>query len=709
MQRKTKNNQKGSKIFAGLFNLALLMSMIFPLALSAQEEETEEITKLGKVVVTSSKRSSKVKDLPVDVEIITREDIENSGQTSISDVVIGIVTGNSYKIEYANEVASNGMFDGDAMGDPKKDQVLVLIDGHKAGSGSLSNIPSEIVERIEVLKGPASAVYGSQAMGGVINIITRKGLGKNTGIMFGETGSFGYKKIGASNSGNITDWIRYFMSASYEKKDDHDSVENGTAYNSDKKMLNLTGNFIFDISDSQNLKIGYLFTDLKYGLPKINTSTNTYYEENLQAAKYSKIMMGIDFDYKFEAIKDTLDFDIAGFYNQYDYNYDKKYRSSVTSALSDTSSYWKEYSFITRGIDASGSYDLPINNSFMKNTIVAGYSFENYVRESAKWNYSDAYAMMEKPGTDQYMHSPYIQDNMSLLNNMISIVAGARYDYYKMSKIEPENYDDMNTTEQEKYESGSKTFDHISPRIGIAVNPTHFLKIRAHYGQGMRIPTASELLGVETTSLSGTSTTNYAPNTDLEPEKTTSYEGGIDLSFKIIYFTTGYRVVKYTDKIESETYSVGDYDKRYINSDSEYTTECIDGGITLRLGSILQNMGLPVYVKLTTNFIYYTKYENDEGDKLENINEYEIKTNLNIMVSIISFTLSHQYLGPQITDSATEEERDSVNYIDMNASIQLGENFQVYGGVYNLTNVVEYTPEKYLPERNYKLGIKSTF
>ncbi len=685
----------------------LSVSVLLTQTATAQEENSEDVTKLGKVVVTSGKRSSKVKDLPVDVEIITREDIENSGQTSISDIVISIITGSSYKIEYANKVASNGMFDGDAMGDPKKDQVLVLIDGHKAGSGSLSNIPSEIVERIEILKGPASAIYGSQAMGGVINIITKKGSGKNTGTIFCEAGSFGYRKAGASNSGRISDRIVYFMSVSYQKKEDHDTVENGKAYNSDETMLNVTGNFTFDISDSQNLKIGYLFNNLQYGTPQFNDSTGTYYETILQSARYDKIMMGIDFDYKLEAIKNILDFDIAGFYNQYDYNYDKKYRSSTASAFSDTSSYWKEYTFITRGIDTSASYDLPVNNSFMKNTIVAGYSFENYIRESAKWNYSASYAMMEKPGTDQYMHSPYIQDNMSLLNNKINIVAGVRYDYYRMSKIKPENYDDMNTTEQAKYESGSKSFDHISPRIGIAVNPTNFLKIRAHYGQGMRIPTASELLGVETSNLAGTDTTNYAPNPDLKPEKTVSYEGGADLSFKLIDFTTGYRVVKYKDKIEYVTYSVGDYDKIYVNSDSEYTTECIDGGITLRLGSLFHNMGLPVFVKVTSNFIYYTKYENDEEEKLEGINKYEIKTNLNIAASIVSLNLSHQYLGPQIYD--TDKERSNVNYIDINGSVFVGEKLQIYGGVYNLTNIVEYTPEHYLPERNYRLGVKATF
>ncbi|MBN2041868.1 MAG: TonB-dependent receptor [Spirochaetes bacterium] len=660
-----------------------------------------DTTSLGTVVVTSSKRSTKVKDLPVEVQVISSEDIENAGQTSISDVVTGAVAGMSYKLPYQNEVAVNGMLGGDAMGDPVKDQVLVLIDGRKAGSGDLSNVPSDIVERIEILKGPASAVYGNQAMGGVINIITKKGAVKPSASFYTEAGSFDYKKLGVSLSGPINDWMTYFISASYYTKGDHDTVENGRAYNSDEKTTNIAGNFMFDISDSQNLKLGYFFTDLHYGSARFDDSTGEYYKENLYSWNYDKSLLGFDLDYNLDIIKDVMDLNVTGYYTIYDYFFDAKKRTDTNSEFSDTSSYWKEYTHITRGIDTNTSYNLPFNSSAMKNIIIAGYTFENYIRESAKWNYTDSYAISEKPGTVQTTHSPYIQDSMSLFNDMINIVAGVRYDHYTMKKKKPSNYDDMDADNKAMYEGGNKDFSHLSPRAGIAFSPYDFIKIRAHYGQGMRIPTSFELLGYEVSK-------NYAPNPDLEPEISTSYEGGVDMSFNIADFNIGYRVVKYTDKIDSEDYTVGDYDERYVNLGGESETQSIDGGVTLKLGNFLNKFKLPVYARFSSDFIYYTKYEDADGKKLEDINKYEIKTNLNLaLFERLTINLSHQLLGE--AEIGDDEKRDKVNYLDANAGIYITKNYQVYGGIYNITNVEEYVSEKYLPERNYKAGVKAIF
>ena len=72
--------------------------------------------------------------------------------------------------------------------------MLILVDGHRIGTGNAAKINVDRIERVEITKGPASALYGSAAMGGVINLITKKGQGDFKTTVGGDYGSFNYYK-----------------------------------------------------------------------------------------------------------------------------------------------------------------------------------------------------------------------------------------------------------------------------------------------------------------------------------------------------------------------------------------------------------------------------------------------------------------------------------------------------------------------------------
>ena len=134
-------------------------------------------TKLEEIVVTATLIPTPAKELPVPVQVISRKEIEESRANDLAEVLTEYLPEHFQTYPGALSSVSIRGFSSDTTGTDIKGQVLVLIDGHRAGTGNVAEIPLENVERIEIVRGPGSVVYGSAAMGGVVNIITRKGQG----------------------------------------------------------------------------------------------------------------------------------------------------------------------------------------------------------------------------------------------------------------------------------------------------------------------------------------------------------------------------------------------------------------------------------------------------------------------------------------------------------------------------------------------------
>lgn len=228
-----KGKALGLAIFAGLLGSTVNV-------LSAQAiTETESVTVLNPVVVTAQRFETKDLETPASVTVIDQADLKNSGAKSIFDAVgqaTGITTF-SYGplgLEFGGMESRTNIRGLDR-------SALVLVNGapiNLDGKNSLNGLMMDNVERIEIVRGAASAQYGSEALGGVVNVIT-KAPTKNHATIETRIGNEGYKKY-ATTVG--TDRIEISTSKEYygaqartspdrTGKDYYNTRKNGYAHN----------------------------------------------------------------------------------------------------------------------------------------------------------------------------------------------------------------------------------------------------------------------------------------------------------------------------------------------------------------------------------------------------------------------------------------------------------------------------------------------
>ncbi len=153
--------------------LALFTSMLAPLLSWADDKPAGAAIRTGEVVVTATRTERELQEVPVSISVVTQEEIQRSSATTVADAL--------------QDIPGVEVFDQSIAGGKRVQirgesgaRVLVLIDGQKISEqksmdGAALLIDPNRIEQVEVIKGPASVLYGSEAIGGVVNIITKKG------------------------------------------------------------------------------------------------------------------------------------------------------------------------------------------------------------------------------------------------------------------------------------------------------------------------------------------------------------------------------------------------------------------------------------------------------------------------------------------------------------------------------------------------------
>lgn len=186
---------------------------------------------IGEVVVTGTRNETDVRHLPLTVSVIDRQEIEQSMQPSVLPILTQQVPGlfitsrgiMGYGVSNgaAGGIALRGLSGGSG-------RMMVLIDGHPQYAGIFGHPISDayqsfLAERVEVLRGPASVLYGSNAMGGVINIVTRQlheeGVKTNVNLGYGSFNTLQSEMTNRIRKGRFTSLI----SGSYNRTDGHRS------------------------------------------------------------------------------------------------------------------------------------------------------------------------------------------------------------------------------------------------------------------------------------------------------------------------------------------------------------------------------------------------------------------------------------------------------------------------------------------------------
>lgn len=207
---------------------------VLPLALlagfgaSASHAQSAPQSTLKETVVTATRVETRTDAVLSDVVVIDAEVIQQSAGRSLSEVL---------SRNAGLQMSSNGGLgkqSGLFIRGTESRHVLLLIDGVRYGSSTagaavLDNIPLSAVDRIEVLKGPASALYGSDAVGGVVQIFTKRGV-KGFHPQAGVTlGSFGYREVTAGLSGG-NDTVTYNLSVGSLREDGFSSTNRNVAF-----------------------------------------------------------------------------------------------------------------------------------------------------------------------------------------------------------------------------------------------------------------------------------------------------------------------------------------------------------------------------------------------------------------------------------------------------------------------------------------------
>ena len=240
--------------------LAALLPLIF---ISPANAETQ--TALDPIMVTATRQPMRTSELLSDVTVIEQEELARAGQSNIAEIL-----GRQPGIEYVAN-GSNGANSSLYMRGTNSGHTVVLIDGIRVGSAtagqmsSWSRIPASQIDRIEILRGPASSLYGSDAIGGVIQIFTKQGNGPFQAN--GEVGAGSSDTYTASGgfSGKQDGW-RYALNAATYQTNGFNSIKNpkNTSYNTDRDGFqnnSISGNLAYSFAPGHEAGASVFYSD----------------------------------------------------------------------------------------------------------------------------------------------------------------------------------------------------------------------------------------------------------------------------------------------------------------------------------------------------------------------------------------------------------------------------------------------------------------
>lgn len=479
--------------------LGLLISISLAMAEEIQKKEKEE-AKLEEIVVTATKTERDVKDIPASVTVIGKEEIKNTTAQSI-DELLGQIPGVNVLQNPASQTMTRQVT---LRGVPDQSRTLILVDGvpiHSSWHGWVDwgLVPIENIEKIEIVRGPSSALYGSGAMGGVINIITRLPQAPRETLVEGSYGSLNTWSAVVSQGGNFEKY-GYFLSGKYLNSDGYIAEKNPAPYNIKRNRTewNGFGKFFWRPDEGSLLTFGLGHNDLDFGRGRKYFNWNS--ETTLGYLTYKKSTGSLDY-------LGTLWVNNHNWLVEFDKAPDYNYLYSV-----------EDFSMPIIGGTFQLNFPIGTLNKF---TIGTDIQHSEVTKQDT---YMTVQRKAETKGKQDYL-ALFIQDEIKLFNEKLIFIAGGRFDWYQ-------NYDgsfyDTNPAPLPPVSSDydRKEWYEFSPKIGVNYHLTDNTVLRGSVGKGFQAPSLPRLY---TTMIRPTGTIKGNP--DLEPESMLSYELGIDYYF----------------------------------------------------------------------------------------------------------------------------------------------------------------------------------
>ena len=520
--------------------------MLWALPAMGEEVDSSQDPDIKKdtMVVTAGRIEEKIEEVTSNITVVTEEEIEQSSAHDLSD----LLQEQGFMIqEYPNSVAvidirgfKTDIYDSDLEG-----YVLILIDGVRAGTGHLNKINIDNVERVEIIRGPGSVQYGSSALGGVINVITKKGHGKPSVYLAHTLGSWDFMKTEVGGSGRVQAFD-FSFSASKESQGDYAIPDGDTYYNTGfdgKERLSVNTGWTFIPRN----RIGVTYTGYKadkVGNPGYFDDVDR--ENKVRTSTNNKTIL----DYRGETEDGFWAWNANYFFGENKRNTDK-----ANQAPKDEQ----------KGGQAQVTADwTPIQ-------ITAGVDWIHY--EKANIYDNPAFFLLTKT---------------RLFDERLIISAALRYDKYSMEGEDGAETDNTNWT----------------PSLGLSYKILPEFRVRANYAEGFKVPTPEQLFRYNDYGFAV-----LEGNPDLTPEKSKTYEVGLDYNKGSLHSALTYFNTVYEDKID------------YVQLRSDYWTydnlpgatfNGIEGNLKFDLGAMFDwSFELAPYASFTR----LITFKNDETDE----------------------------------------------------------------------------------------------
>lgn len=445
-------------------------------------------TILEPIVVTATKTQNNIKNISTSIEVITEKDILQKGFTNVSDI-LNFTTG-TYFVE-SSAISIRGF---------NSDHTLILLDGKRITGGfgakyELNRIDISHIKQIEILRGSASALYGADALGGVINIITKKNTKESYtkidslyGVYSGNKGA--KKSISLSSNLNITDKFNALIYGTISKYDklldknneslqrdgevktgginlnykisDHDDISINIEKMTDKGDNFSNKGFIIKTDDNKRENYGLVWNKKNDDYTFISTLYTSIYKKNNETFNLKKNKLSTFIKSKKQDI--IFENQLSFFIND---------EHLITSGAEIKSQSYEGTAIKTDNIISSGTYkNIP------------------YQVSKSKINY----------------YGIYLQDEW-LINDKLSMIPSIRYD------------------DSDKFE------DDLSPKLGLIYSISDSLRTKLNYSHGFKSPNPGDLYK-KVTSTSKKSI--FIGNQDLKSEKSNTYDISIEKETKDI-------------------------------------------------------------------------------------------------------------------------------------------------------------------------------
>jgi iron complex outermembrane receptor protein len=495
--------------------MALALLLIGP---SAQAQEpAEKPMVLDEVVVTATRTERATEEIPAGISVVTKEDIQDTRMFGLKEALSGLsgVQSESKNGGYDTRLIIRGAGLKARYGIR---EIMILLDGvpitDPDGMSRLDFVDSEMVERVDVVKGPNSTLYGANAAGGVVNIIT-KNLYEETKSVKAGYGSYNTQSYNAAYG---THFGETYVSASGSRRST-DSWREWNRFSTDQGGLKVGHLF----SENSSLEASISLTKADIQLP--GTLTRTQFENDIrQLTSEQWRNMGRYSDILYTSLKGETE--VGGVKLKPLAYYQK----------------WSHYHPVTGMINDGGAQvygadvqaDIAHSIAGMAGVLTTGVAGQVDKTDGEKYTYRDyvtggggrlLYTTSDEKGSLAEQEKDtigkwgvYVQESLRPSERWI-VDLGARYDRVNFD-LHTEQFSAFNYATA-RYVAGratilrDATFERVSPRIGVVYKLTKAVNLYGNLSTGFQTPQTSEL----------------SLNPDLVPSKTTNYETGCKVRF----------------------------------------------------------------------------------------------------------------------------------------------------------------------------------